>query len=91
MTNETTILQTRRELINAVDASSAALSAYARPHKNEMGLVSDDIRQSDTYKALATEYNRNKAIMSQFYKMYPVKKYNKLFRDDTLRHFGRIS
>ncbi len=54
-----------------------------------MGLTSDEIRNTEKYLELQREYNRNLAILRQFYSMYPLKKYKAAFAAETKAHYGR--
>lgn len=74
----------RRELINAVNAASAAYRDALIPHRGEMGLVDD----RDAASAEKAAYLAAEAKLAAFYVRWPLKAYRKEFTAETKRNRG---
>lgn len=74
----------RRELINAVDAASAAYRNALAPHRGDMGLVDD----RDAASAEKAAYYAAEAKLAAFYVQWPLKTYRKEFTAETKRNRG---
>lgn len=77
----------RRKLISAMDETSAKLAAFCQPHRNNMGLVPDEIRKSDEYTRLNRDYYTAKAHLQSFLKLHQGKEYAKAFKAETIEHY----
>ena len=81
----------RRRLITEMDNASAKFVEYAKPHRNNMGLVSDAIRQGETYRNLNYDYQKAKAHLASFLKLHKgkeyQKEYQKAFKAETNEHY----
>jgi hypothetical protein len=80
----------RRELITAMDKASNELNSYCAPHKGAMGLVSDEIRQGETYRNLSYNYQKAKDNLALFNTTYKGKEYAKAFKAETMQHYKRV-
>lgn len=60
------LLSIRRDLIACTDRASEALVLACKPHRGEMGLVSDEFRSSDLYKSLNSYYQTTKKALQTF-------------------------
>lgn len=77
----------RRRLITAMDEASDKFVNFCQPHRNNMGLVTDTIRESVEYKNLSYDYQVAKAHLSSFNKLHKGKEYAKAFKAETDEHF----
>jgi hypothetical protein len=77
-------LTERRELINAVEAASAALSAVSRANSGDMGIVID----RDAIAAEKAAWLSAEAALSAFYVRWPLKTYRREFTAETKRNRG---
>lgn len=60
------LLAVRRKLIDVNTASSQALTDYCKPFQGNMGLISDECRQSDEYKQLKQAFDISWHNLRQF-------------------------
>lgn len=77
----------RRSLITTMDGVSQQLNDFVKPHRGEMGLVSDEIRNTPKYKALNEAYHIAKGNLATFLKAHQGKEYAKAFKAETIEHF----
>ena len=77
----------RRELINAMDYAGEQWAQACKPHKIEMGLVSEEFRKSPEYKRLSEEFYTAKDKLAVFMKNHQGKEYAEAFKSETIEHF----
>lgn len=74
----------RRELINAVNAASAALQAASREVSGEMGTVAD----RDAIAAEKAAWVAAESALAEFYTRWPLKTYRREFTVETKANRG---
>lgn len=60
------LLKTKKTLNQRSTKSSQALTDYCKDFKGAMGLVSDECRNSDTYKKLKAQFNADWQALRSF-------------------------
>lgn len=63
------LLEIKLQLNERVTNSSQALTSYCKPFRGEMGLVSDECKQSKEYKILQQNYNADFQSLRAFNKV----------------------
>jgi hypothetical protein len=89
MADITKLIQARRELINKADYASKKLSDFCKPHQGNMGLISNEIAQSDEYKQLKHAYDAAKYNISRFMASNKSKELDKAIKIEILQKYGR--
>lgn len=79
----------RRELIDAMDYASDKLVKFCKPYRGDMGLVSDECKNSAEYKCLNSAYQIAKSTLAVFNKHHRGVEYTKAFRAETIEYFNQ--
>lgn len=69
----------RRAILNAIEVSGANLNEFLAPHRDDMGLTPEWVKQEPEFIELQLELSRNEAILREYYLMYPRDVYKKEF------------